>query len=213
MEMVERYRTPTRILHWIHAAAFLSLIITGLFLYVPAFGSLAEGGTSRFIHRIAAVIFVAIPVLYFLTSMKASVKGIKEAFIWGKEDLGWLLAAPRYYFLGDESIMPPQDHMNTGQKMYWLIVLLSSVGFVITGTLMWFFKTALPGGVFMWSVFAHDVFFILILSMFFLHVYLSVIHPLMAGVFQSMVNGKVTAEYAKTHHAKWYERITKGEAK
>ena len=43
-------------------------------------------------------------------------RGVKQAFTWGAEDIGWLKAAPSYYFLGDESAMPPQGSMNTGQK-------------------------------------------------------------------------------------------------
>jgi formate dehydrogenase subunit gamma len=54
-------------------------------------------------------------------------------------------------------------------------------------------------------VFLHDVAFIATGAMFFLHVYLSVIHPLMRGAWSSMARGKVSTEYARSHHAKWYE--------
>jgi cytochrome b subunit of formate dehydrogenase len=44
--------------------------------------------------------------------------------------------------------------------------------------------------------------------MFFVHVYLSVMHPLMRplskGAWASMAYGKVPVEYVMSHHAKWY---------
>jgi formate dehydrogenase subunit gamma len=46
--------------------------------------------------------------------------------------------------------------------------------------------------------------------MFFLHVYLAVFHPLMNEAWGSMTNGKISVGYAKAHHGKWYEEITKG---
>lgn len=210
METVERYRTSTRVLHWIHAVAFVALIVTGLFLYAPALRPLAVGGVNQFVHRIAAVVFIAIPLIYMITNWKAAWESVGEAFSWGQRDIGWLKAAPTYYFLGDESTMPHQEHMNSGQKLYWLTVLVSGVVFAITGAIMLFFKETFPQSVLQLSVFFHDVFFILILSMFFLHVYLSVLHPLMTGVRMSMFTGKVSADYARSHHTAWYERLRKG---
>ena len=122
------------------------------------------------------------------------------------------MAMPRYYFLSDEKAMLPQDEMNTGQKLWYLLIVIFSPIFVITGILMWFFGNILPSAVFQWSVFVHDVAFIIIFLMFLVHVYLGVIHPLMrqhGGSFRSMVDGTVTTEYAKSHHGKWYERIVK----
>lgn len=213
MADVERYRKPTRILHFVHLAMFIGLAVTGSFLYFHAISLPAQDGWSRLIHRIFAVIFVLGPLIYMVARWKTTWKGIKDAFHWTAEDIGWLKAAPAYYFMGDESAMPPQEHMNVGQKLYWLIVLVSGVALTITGALMWFFKGMIPSGVFQWSVFAHDVFAIAVFTMFLLHIYLSVIHPLMAGVIWSMIRGTVPADYAKSHHRKWYEKIARGQAK
>ena len=77
---------------------------------------------------------------------------------------------------------------------------------------MWFFKYSLPSGVFQWSLFAHDVSFIVIFLMFLLHIYLGIIHPMMrqhGGCFSSMVDGTVSVDYAKSHHGKWYNKVAK----
>ena len=207
---VERYRKPTRILHWVHSGAFVLLFLTGLILFIPQLSILAQDSWTRVIHRIAAVVFVIIPLWYLFTNWKASWKSIKEAFTWGADDIGWLKAAPSYYFLGNEKSMPPQGHMNTGQKMWWFLVIVFGVIFVLTGLIMWFLKTTAPAALLQWTVFVHDVAFIVTGAMLFVHIYLGIFHPLMASAWDTMVRGKVSAEYAKSHHAKWYEEITKG---
>ncbi len=215
---IERYRKPVRILHWVHAGAFTVLFLTGLVLFIPQLGFLAQDSWTRLIHRIAAAIFIIAPLIYVPLNWKSSWKGIKEAFNWGMDDLGWLMAAPSYYFLANEEAMPPQDHMNTGQKMWWLMVVVFGFVFVITGIVMWAFKTVAPPALLEWMVLIHDIAFIVTGVMFFVHIYLSVIHPLMrplrTGAWSSMARGKVSAHYAKSHHGKWYDKITKnGEIK
>ena len=206
---VERYRKPTRVLHWIHSGSFVILFLTGLILFIPALSGLAEDSWTRLLHRIAAVVFVVIPLWYLFTNWKASLKSIREAFTWGAEDIAWLKAAPRYYFLGDEKAMPPQPHMNTGQKMWWFMVIVFGIIYVITGLVMWFFKMIAPAALLQWFVFIHDIAFIVTGAMLFVHIYLGVFHPLMTEAWNSMVRGKVSVEYAKSHHAKWYEEVSK----
>jgi len=209
---IVRYRKPTVILHWIHAGAFVTLFLTGLILFVPPLAILAQDGWTRLLHRIAAVIFIVAPLIYIPLNWKSSIRGIKDAFRWSAEDLGWLQAAPRYYFLCDEEAMPPQGHMNTGQKMWWFMVIVFGLIFAISGLIMWFLKGIVPPGVIQWFIFLHDVAFIATALMFFVHIYMSVVHPLVrplrTGSWASMTRGKVSAEYARTHYGKWYEEVT-----
>ncbi len=207
---VEKYRKQIRVLHWIHSGAFVLLFLTGLVLFIPGLGFLAQDGWTRLIHRIGAAIFVVAPLIYIILDPKAVARGLKQAFDWGKEDIGWLQAAPRYYFLGDEKQMPPQGSMNTGQKMWWFMVIVFGVIFVLTGAVMWFAKTAAPSAVLQWMVFIHDISFIVTGAMFLLHIYLGVLHPLMTEAWGAMASGKISADYAKAHHGKWYEEITRG---
>lgn len=206
---VEKYRKAVRVLHWTHSGAFVLLFVTGLVLFIPGLGFLARDGWTRYIHRIAAVIFIFAPIIYTILDPASVARGLKQAFTWGNEDMGWLKAAPRYYFLGDEKGMPPQGAMNTGQKMWWLMVIVFGVIFVITGIIMWFAKTTAPPALLQWMVFIHDVSFIVTGAMFFLHIYLGVLHPMMNEAWGSMANGKISVEYAKAHHGKWYEETTR----
>lgn len=213
---VERYRKPTRIFHWVHLVAFCLLFITGLIIFIPGLSVLAQDSITRVIHRLAALVFIVAPIIYTFMNLKSTGKGIKEAFSWGADDIAWLKAAPRYYFLCDEEAMPPQPHMNTGQKMWWFLALVFGVVFVITGIIMAFFKETASAGVLQWSVFIHDVAFIVTGLMFFVHIYMSAIHPLVrplrTGAWSSMITrGSVPVEYVKSHHGKWYEEATKAE--
>jgi formate dehydrogenase subunit gamma len=204
---VQRYTAGARWFHWVITAAALTLAVTGLFLYVPVFSSIAEGGITRVIHRIAAVIFVAAPLLFFLAKPGRSLRFVKEIFTWGKDDLAWLKAAPDYYFGGDDKKMPPQGDMNSGQKLWAVVAFLSALGFIITGIIMWFLKGTVPAEAFNWMVIVHDLCFIVGGAMLLVHLYLGAVHPRMPESLKSMIKGKVSAEYAQSHHGKWYKEV------
>jgi formate dehydrogenase subunit gamma len=91
-----------------------------------------------------------------------------------------------------------------------LVAILTSLIFVVSGGLMWFGKDLVPVGVFQWAVFAHDVAFITAGAMLLVHVALGSFHPRFSEALRSMITGKVSADYAKSHHGKWYDRITSG---
>lgn len=208
---VEKYRKPIRILHWIHSGAFVLLFLTGLVLFIPGLSFLAEDSWTRLIHRIGAAIFIIIPIIYLIINPKSVGRGLKEAFTWNiKEDIGWLKAIPTYYFQGDEKDMPPQGAMNTGQRLWWLIVVVFGIIFVITGAAMWFGKASAPPAVLQWMVFVHDVSFIVAGAMFFVHIYNAVFHPVFDEAWSAMTGGKISVEYAKKHHGKWYAEVSKG---
>ena len=208
---VEKYRKPVRVLHWVHSGSFVFLFLTGLVLFIPGLGFLAQDSWTRLVHRIAAAVFVIAPVIYIILDPRSVARGLKQAFTWGADDMGWLKAAPVYYFQGNEAGMPPQGAMNTGQKMWWFMVVVFGALFVVTGLIMWFGKENAPAGVLQWMVFLHDIAFIVTGSMFFLHIYLGVLHPLMTESWGAMTSGKISAEYARAHHGKWYEEISRSQ--
>ena len=210
---VVKYAKPVRVLHWIHTVAFVLLFLTGLALFVPQLGFLAQDSWTRLIHRIAALTFVIAPLIYLPFNWTASWRGIKQAFTWGAADMGWLKAAPGYYFLGDEKGMPPQGAMNAGQKLWWLMVIVFGLLFVATGIIMWFFKATAPAALLQWMVFLHDISFIVSGAMLLLHIYLGVFHPLMTEAWSAMSGGKISVEYAKAHHGKWYNEVAKAKEK
>jgi len=202
---VERFRLSARWLHWIVTASFLILAVTGLFLYIPQLGVVAQDSYTRLIHRIASVIFIAAPLIYFLTAPKNTLSFLKEILTWGKDDIDWIKAAPDYYFGGEAGKMPPQGAMNTGQKLWALVSVVGGIGFLITGIIMWAFKGE-SSGLFLASVYVHDICFIIVGAFMLLHAYLGALHPRMTESMRSMITGKVSVEYAKSHHGKWLKK-------
>ncbi len=206
-EEIVKYRRSTRVLHWIHSVSFVLLFITGLIIFIPAFGPAAAGGATRIIHRVAAVLFVVIPILRFIMGPGGSLKAVLKAFAWGSDDVGWLKAAPRYYFLGDAKAMPPQGEMNSGQKLWWLITVVAWVVFSVTGGMMWFGKEAIAADALTRMLLIHDIMMAIVIPMIFVHIYLGIIHPLMTEAWNAIWRGTVSVEYAKHHHGKWYEEV------
>ncbi|MFC1874026.1 formate dehydrogenase subunit gamma [Chloroflexota bacterium] len=206
---VEKYSQAARVLHWTHTTVFVLLFLTGLILFIPGLSFLAEGGITRIIHRVTASVFVVIPLLFLIFRWKATWRGIGEAFSWGRRDVGWLKAAPRFYFLNDESTMPPQGSMNSGQKMWALAAILSGIVFAITGGIMWFGALTTTASILQWMVLLHDIAFIIAGTFLLVHIYLAILHPLMTEAWSAMASGKISAEYAKKHHSRWYEGISK----
>jgi len=205
------FSTAQRFVHWLHTAAFAVLMVTGVALYAPWFGNSvatgAGGHVVRLIHRFGAIAFMLVPICYLLFDPQGLFAAMKRIFTWGPDDLGWLRAAPAYYFLGDEEAMPPQDKYNTGQKLFYLVVVFCMVGFIVTGLIMWFAKGAVAPWAFQWSVFIHDLCTIAYAAFFLVHFMLSVMHPLMKGALNGMLFGWMPREYVKHHHAKYYEKL------
>ena len=80
MERVQKYTKPARVFHWVHTVAFLLLLITGIILFVPAFGAAAQGSWTRVIHRIGAVIFVIAPLIQIFANGKTMDLGYHGQF-------------------------------------------------------------------------------------------------------------------------------------
>ena len=215
------FGTGQRFVHWLHTASFAVLMLTGIMIYVPWFGnSIARGDGGhaiRLIHRVGAIGFMLVPICYFIFDPRGLFGSLKRIFTWNKDDVGWLKNAPAYYFFGDEEAMPPQDKFNTGQKLFYLAVVICMVGFIVTGLIMWFGKGTVinsfvvPTWVFQWSVFLHDLCMIAYAAFFLVHFVLAVAHPLMKGALNGILFGWMPDKYVKHHHAKYYEEI-KGES-
>lgn len=208
---VERFKKRTILFHWIHTAAFLLLLITGAILFFPGLGSAAAGGATRIIHHIASVVFIGGAILYIPLNPKRALQFVKDTLKWGKDDIDWLKAAPDYYFGGPEGKMPPQGHINTGQKMWQAVILGTGVVFLVTGAIMWFARGSVSAGVFQWCMIIHGIAFIAALAMLFVHIYLGALHPRMSESFRSMLSGKISPTYAKHHYGKWYEETSETE--
>ena len=204
---IPKYTFLERLGHWIHAATYIPLAITGFMIFSPGFKGLTQGALGenlRVAHRILAVLFAITPILYTILQPRRLLLNTRENFDFGRDDIGWLKAAVPYYLLGRHVEMPPQPRFNTGERLNAAAIMLGTLVFGITGVLMWFGKGYIPAWLFMASVIAHDLAMIVTVCMFIVHLFLAVAHPLMRQAMISMRFGVVSESYAREHHAKWY---------
>lgn len=210
---VKRFERPVILIHWTYAVAFVALVITGIGFEFKTLAFLL-GPTARLIHRGAAVLFVFAPLIYLTLTAKSGFRHILEAFHWTGDDLRWIAKAPLHYMLG-KGDMPPAGYFNAGQKLNYLVVMLSNVAFTVSGAIMWFGRPQMAlaqRDLFRTAATIHEASFFVAASMFALHLYLSLIHPFTKSAITAMLNGYVTRAYAALHHAKWLEEIEKGKA-
>jgi len=200
-----RFRKRTIVLHWVHTGAFLILAVTGaiMLLQEDVYSNIY---VAQILHRAAAVIFIAVPVLGYFIAPRSSAGFIKESLKFGTEDIKWIVAAPDYYFGGPEERMPPQGRLNSGQKFWQSVVIVTGLIFVITGIPLWVFRFNLPVSAFEWILFVHGIPFIIVFVVLLLHIYLALFHPRFKESISSMINGRISSNYARTHYRKWYEK-------
>ncbi len=204
---IPKYTTLERLLHWVHTATFLPLALTGFVLFAPWLEPIAQGAAGahiRLLHRVAAVFFGGVPIIYTLLQPRRMLMNLREFLSFSKYDLLWLKNAFPYYVLGRHGNMPPQPRFNTGERLTALVMVLGTMTFGVTGLSMWFLKGVLSPALFQWMVVIHDLMFIVTFAMFMIHFYLAVVHPMMWQSLVSMRYGVVSESYAREHHAMWY---------
>jgi len=128
-----RYRAGQRVVHALLASSFLILLITGMMLFWPPLSQYAAGGMSRSIHRVGAVLFILVPIVYLIVDRHGAKELLVESFSYDKAAIAWLKKVPRYFF-GRAVDMPPQGRLNAGQKLHHAGVVIFSATVVGSGS-------------------------------------------------------------------------------
>ncbi|MEK6692585.1 MAG: formate dehydrogenase subunit gamma [Nitrospirota bacterium] len=196
-QMVRKANAFEILNHWVIAISFFVLTISGFgFLFHleqlnSVFGSF---NNTKVIHNWAGVVF---SVSLFFTLFYY----LPEALRLSSDDIGWILKAGGYF--SKKAVVSPQDKLNTGQKFYYLFVLVLGIAIAASGFIIW-----LMPGVRKWvllSHLVHNISFDLMIIAFPIHIYLGTLaNP---GTFRIMVYGTVPLEWAKKRHAKWVQKM------
>lgn len=208
--VVLRFTSAERVFHWTYFVTFVALALTGAFLYVPwrPFATAEAGETSRLVHRIFAVVFLASPVLPLIFSPRRYLRNLRDAFRWRGADLRslWMLLT-RYYWTGDAKGLPPQGRFTAGQKLHVVIQFLLSGVLAVTGLALWAYFSGLPMVGLQWSVILHGLSAVIAVCFVAIHVYMVTLHPMTNQAIAAMTLGTVFEEYARRHHPRWYEEL------
>lgn len=213
---ITRNSPKSRLVHWLHTISTILLFLTGLALFVPSLNWMATifGGfpISRLVHRIAAVVFIGIPILGIIFGFSGFQHFMKELFAsWDNDDKVWLKKFIPYLF-NAKTKMPPSGELKAGQRFADWFILGFSLLIAISGVLLWAQKF-LTAGLIQWMHLVHDISMIG-LGVFLLgHIYLGL------GIFQPyrgtprlmFGDGQIEVSDAEYHWKKWADEKLKSE--
>lgn len=203
-QLVTRYKASERANHWVMAACFILLTVSGLALFHPAFfflSNLLGGGTwSRILHPFIGVVLT---ISFFVLAVR----------LWGDNRI---TAADREWrkHLGDILCnktrgLPEIGKYNIGQKYLFWTLVMTIVLLLVSGVVIWqpWFTPAFPITLVRLAALVHAVAgFVAILGII-IHIYSAI---WVKGSIRAMTRGTVTAAWARHHHPGWYKEVNKG---
>ncbi len=197
---VRRFSAQERRLHWLLAATFLTMLATGLILYLPAFAELAANRRLwKSIHLGAAIAFWAGLVLLVLSDTDGALRrGAADIDRLDADDARWLRWA-----VARRGPEPPQGRFNAGQKLNAAIVGGLMIVFTASGLLMYLQETDAAFRGRTSAILVHDLATWVALPLIVGHLYLAVLNPSSRHSLRGMVLGTVRREWARRHHPKW----------
>ena len=200
--LVRRFSSAERTVHWVFAIAFLLLLLSGLGLWLPPGSNpvLDHRDLVRTVHLDAALVLIG-------TLIAAMGKGAPINDLWhqvegfDRDDWAWLrrivVPAPLR-----RRPLPPQGRFNAGQKLNSIAIGASTVGFIVTGTMMWqgeHLPTSISEAADTWHLWLMGLVIPLIAG----HLVLSMVLPSTRPALRGILFGSVRADFAARRHARW----------
>ena len=199
-EMVKKASAEEIINHWFLALSCILLIITGygfVFKLEQVYALFGSNETMKLVHNWAGVVFS-------LSLLATLFNYLGEALTYDADDWAWLKMGGGY--LSRKPVKsPPMGKLNTGQKLYYLVILLAGAAIAASGFAIWL----VPGirTLTLVSHLVHNLCFVLFVVAIPVHAYLGTIaNP---GTFRIMVYGTVPIEFARKRYPKWMKEIGK----
>jgi formate dehydrogenase subunit gamma len=186
--------------HWVMAISCILLAVQGFgFLFhIEGIGSAFGGFNSmKTLHNYLGIAFSV--SLFFSIFMY-----LKEALTFDSDDIGWIMVLGGY--LSHKVTVPPMGKINTGQKFFYLAVLIFGIGISASGYVIWL----LPGNkqYILLSHIVHNISFVILMIAIPAHIYLGTLaNP---GTLRIMLSGTVPYQWAKKRHPKWVAEVEGG---
>ena len=205
---IERFTYFERAAHWVNAAAFVILALSGIVMafgrhiMLPWMGSAIFGWLTwvlKTVHNFVGPVFAVSLVVVLITFAKDNIMR-RYDLVWLRKG-GGLLRAQHV----------PSGRFNAGEKlMFWVGMLFLGLIAVASGL---FLDRVAPGlaytrGNMQIAHMIHAVSVILMMCMLMGHIYLGTIG--MRGAYKAMKTGYVDESWAREHHDVWYDEIQAG---
>jgi formate dehydrogenase subunit gamma len=195
-----RFSAFERLVHWMTAACFIVLALSGLnitfgkSLLLPLVGPEAFTVWSqwaKYAHNYLSFPFTLGVLLIFLMWIAWNIPG--------KVDVEWLREGGG--IVGHKH--PPAYRFNAGQKLIYWIVVLGGGAAAASGYLLMFPFYGTNIADMQLAQVVHGVVALLFVAAMLGHIYIGTIG--MEGAFEAMWDGTVDANWAKEHHSLWAE--------
>jgi formate dehydrogenase subunit gamma len=201
--ILQRYGDRDRMNHWFIALMFVLAGLSGLAFFHPALFFLSNlfggGAWTRILHPFLGVLmFVAFMGLFVrLWQENLFIPADKE---W-RAHMGDMLR-------GEKTKMPAVGKYNAGQKQVFWIAAICLVVLLATGVLFWrpWFAPYVPIPVMRAAVLLHSIAAVVFILSTIVHIYAAI---WVKGSVRAMTRGTVSEEWARTHHALWYQDMMK----
>jgi formate dehydrogenase subunit gamma len=205
---IERFTPFERAAHWANAIAFVILAISGIvmafgkFFLLPIIGQTLFGYFTyllKNLHNFVGPLFVVSLVIVILTFIKDNLPQ--------RGDVNWVLRLGGV--LGKKEA--PSNRFNAGEKgMFWVGNLLLGAIVIASGLVL---DKLIPNlvyerGQMQIAHMVHAIAAVFMMAMLFAHIYMGTIG--MRGAYRAMREGYVDEDWAREHHAYWYEDIKNG---
>ena len=198
-----RFSAFERLVHWMTAACFILLAISGLNitfgrpLLLPLIGPDAFTAWSqwaKYAHNYLSFPFTLGVFTIFLMWIAWNIPN--------RGDVEWLKRGGG--IVGHDH--PPADRFNAGQKMIYWIVVLGGTAVAVSGYILMFPFYGTNIADMQLAQIVHGVAALLFVAVMLGHIYIGTIG--MEGAFEGMWDGTVDVNWAKEHHRVWLEKET-----
>jgi formate dehydrogenase subunit gamma len=215
-DVIARFSTTERALHWSFGLLYLSLLATGLPLMFPALRGWIRGYAPVVgvrLHLACAALWILVTlVVIALGDRRVLGRTWRELTTFVRDDATWLRAFPRWLVAGSAArtrIDGQVGRFNGGQKLNALFVVVTSGLLLLTGLALVPINGALlaalvtgPGSVEWWRG-AHSWLTLLVLLPLAGHVFLALAFPPTRPSLHGMLTGVVDRGWAAHHHPRW----------
>jgi formate dehydrogenase subunit gamma len=201
---IQRFNAVERFAHWMMAATFIVLAVTGLNLLfgravvLPlvgegAFGTLSAWG--KIAHNYVAWPYMLALAIVFVVWVLHNLPS--------RTDIEWIKQGGGLFKKGAHT--PPAKKFNAGQKLVFWSVVLGGAALSFTGVMLLF--PELAGTSATWQLYQviHAIVAGVLVAIVLGHIYIGTIG--MEGAFDAMGSGEVDENWAREHHALWVEEM------
>ena len=203
---IQRFTSWERTVHWATAITFIALAITGVIimfgkvLLLPWMGHNLFSWVaiiSKYVHNFVGPAFIVCSVLLFATFLRRNYFN-RHDWQWVRQGGG--LVSHKHV---------PAGFFNAGEKSwFWLGVTLLGLIMSVTGLLLNFVNFGQTRYVLQMSNYVHVVGATLYMMLAMGHIYIGTVGT--PGAYEAMRHGTVDEEWARAHHALWYEEVKAG---